>query len=325
MSMTPRTSPRFLFTSAVAILAGAALLSGCSAASTTASGSSSPDAKAASTLEDGGTTADRTDTVTEDANLTTVTNLLTATFADPWSVSAQSTADELVAPDAVAHGNGAQSGPDGLLAQFAAVQKRIPGAQAVIKHTAADGDLVALHYQITAAPVDERSGEAAVDLFRVQDGKVIERWSFDQTVPTGPAASGNTNTMFSDLYQPADDTFVPTEEQEEANRTFAVSAYNTLFRDQDPSILDTAFDPAYLQHNSVAPNGTAALKSFFSGGAAFPPNESTISLSDGDLVWTFSQAVGASPDDAFGAADIFRVDDNLIREHWDVVPAAPAS
>lgn len=325
MTMTPRTHPRFLFTSAVAIIAGAALLTGCSAATTTASTDASPDAKTASTVADGGTTADRADTATESANLALVTRLVTETFADPSSTGAKSTADELVAADAVAHGSGLTAGPEGLLAQFTAAQTRIPGAQAVIKHTAADGDLVAIHYQITATPDDERTGEAAVDLFRVTDGKVVERWSFDQTVPTGTPASGNTNTMFSDLYQPADDTFVPTEEQEEANRTFAVSAYNTLFRDQDPSILDTAFDPAYLQHNSVAPNGTAALKSFFSGGASFPPNESTISLSDGDLVWTFSQAVGASPDDAFGAADIFRVDDNLIREHWDVVPAAPAS
>jgi predicted SnoaL-like aldol condensation-catalyzing enzyme len=30
--------------------------------------------------------------------------------------------------------------------------------------------------------------------------------------------------------------------------------------------------------------------------------------------------VGAGADEPFLAADIFRVDDGLIREHWDVVP-----
>lgn len=45
-----------------------------------------------------------------------------------------------------------------------------------------------------------------------------------------------------------------------------------------------------------------------------------MSLADGDLVWTLSQSVGASEDDPYLAADIFRVDDGLIREHWDVVP-----
>ncbi|MEV7694085.1 nuclear transport factor 2 family protein [Microbacterium sp. NPDC089189] len=322
--MSPRRSPRILFTGATLILAGVVVLTGCASAAPSPS-TASPDSSAASTVssEDGGTAADRADTATEEANLALVTRLITDTFADPASATATRTADDLVSSDAVAHGSGLTAGPEGLLAQFSAAQSRIPGAQAVIKRTAADGDLVAIHYQITATPDDERTGEAAVDLFRVTDGTVVERWSFDQAVPTGTPASGNTNTMFSDLYSSADSA-APTEAQEEENRQLAVGAYNTLFRDQDPSILDTAFDPAYLQHNSVAPNGTDALKSFFSGGAAFPPNESVISLSDGDLVWTFSQPVGAAPGDAFVAADIFRVDADLIREHWDVVPTTPA-
>lgn len=49
-----------------------------------------------------------------------------------------------------------------------------------------------------------------------------------------------------------------------------------------------------------------------------------MSLSDGDLVWTLSQAVGAKADDPYTALDIFRVDGNLIREHRDVVPTTPA-
>jgi predicted SnoaL-like aldol condensation-catalyzing enzyme len=35
--------------------------------------------------------------------------------------------------------------------------------------------------------------------------------------------------------------------------------------------------------------------------------------------------VGAKADDPFVAADIFRVDGGLIREHWDVVPSAAGS
>lgn len=116
--------------------------------------------------------------------------------------------------------------------------------------------------------------------------------------------------------------FGPSERQEERNRTFAVSAYNTLFRDHDVSVLDRSFDPAYLQHNPVAPNGTAALKQLFGSGAQFPAQQSVISLSDGDIVWTFSQTVGAKPGDPLLAADLFRVDAGLIREHWDVVPTS---
>jgi predicted SnoaL-like aldol condensation-catalyzing enzyme len=263
---------------------------------------------------------DRRDTTTEHRNACAVRTLITATFADPDSASSRQLAARSVSPSAVAHGAGTTAGPEGLLAQFSADRTRVPGAHAVIKRIAADGDLVAVHWQITPDPRDERRGDAAVDLFRLEHGRIVERWSLEQPVPTGTPASGNTNTMFSDLYRPARPTAAPSERQEERNRVLAVSAYDTLFRDHDPSILDRAFDPAYLQHNPVAPNGTAALKRLFGSGAQFPAQQSVISLSDGDIVWTFSQAVGAKPGDPLLAADLFRVDDGLIREHWDVVP-----
>jgi predicted SnoaL-like aldol condensation-catalyzing enzyme len=299
-----------------AVLAGAALLAGL--------GVSTPASAAPGTTPKPTVTAaaDRRDTTTEHRNACAVRTLVTRTFADPDSASSQQLAARLVSPSAVAHGAGTTAGPTGLLAQFTADRARIPGAHAVIKRIAADGDLVAVHWQITPDPRDERRGDAAVDLFRLEQGRIVERWSLEQAVPTGTPASGNTNTMFSDLYRPARPTTAPSERQEERNRVLAVSAYDTLFRDHDPSILDRAFDPAYLQHNSVAPNGTAALKQLFGSGAQFPAQQSVISLSDGDIVWTFSQAVGAKPGDPLLAADLFRVDDGLIREHWDVVPTS---
>jgi predicted SnoaL-like aldol condensation-catalyzing enzyme len=326
MTSTRASSPLLLRTAVV--FAGAALLTGCAAGVPAASARSTPpdpSAAVAASEATGGSTVGRGDTATEQANLAVVTRLFSVAFDDPDSAEAQAAAATSIAKDAVAHGTGSAAGPAGLLAQFAADHQRVTGAQMVTKHTAADGDLVAIHYQITADPSDERTGEAAADVFRLSRGKIVERWSFDQPVPQGKAASGNTNTMFSDLYEPAKPSPAPTEAQEEKNRVFAVNAYDTLFRDRDVSILDRAFDPAYLQHNPVAPNGTAALKGFFSGGASFPAMESTVSLADGDLVWTLSQAEGAKADDPYSALDIFRVDGGLIREHWDVVPATPAS
>ena len=297
-----------------AVLAGVALLTGL--------GVATPASAAPGTTPKPTVTAapDRRDTTTEHRNACAVRTLITTTFADPDSTSSQQLAARSVSPSAVAHGAGTTAGPEGLLAQFSADRTRVPGAHAVIKRVAADGDLVAVHWQITPDPRDERRGDAAVDLFRLEHGRIVERWSLEQPVPTGTPASGNTNTMFSDLYRPARPTAAPSERQEERNRVLAVSAYDTLFRDHDPSILDRAFDPADLQHNPVAPNGTAALKRLFGSGAQFPAQQSVISLSDGDIVWTFSQAVGAKPGDPLLAADLFRVDDGLIREHWDVVP-----
>ncbi|MFT7711541.1 nuclear transport factor 2 family protein [Clavibacter tessellarius] len=323
--MSIQRTPVSLLARGTAALAGVVVLAGCQAAgSSAASADTATDASpvvATAPAGDGGTTADRTDSATEAANADAVSKLIAAAFPDPTSEAAQSAVIAAVAPDATSHG--AKAGPGGLLDEFVQAHARIPGAKAVVKRIGADGDLVAVHWQITANPDDERTGEAALDVFRVApNGQIDEHWSFDQPVPQGTPASGNTNTMFSDLYQGSAGKPAPTEEQEEANRQLAVSSYDTLFKDHDPSVLDRSFDPAYLQHNTVAANGTAALKAFFSGGAQFPAQQAVVSISDGDLVWILSQPVGAKADDPYLAADVFRVDGGLIREHWDVVPAS---
>ena len=55
----------------------------------------------------------------------------------------------------------------------------------------ADGDLVVLHVHSTQNAQDR--GEAVVDIFRVEQGKIVEHWDAVQSVP---AESANSNTMF---------------------------------------------------------------------------------------------------------------------------------
>jgi predicted SnoaL-like aldol condensation-catalyzing enzyme len=60
-----------------------------------------------------------------------------------------------------------------------------------IKRVIAEGDLVAAHLLINMAP--ENRGMAGVDIFRLQDGKIVEHWDVLQPVPEQAA---NDNTMF---------------------------------------------------------------------------------------------------------------------------------
>lgn len=69
--------------------------------------------------------------------------------------------------------------------------KAYPDSSAVIKHIGADGDLVFIHNHIKLNKADR--GQAAVDIFRIKDGKIVEHWDVIQDIPEKAA---NDNTMF---------------------------------------------------------------------------------------------------------------------------------
>ncbi len=84
--------------------------------------------------------------------------------------------------------------PDGkepFVSYFTQFFKDNPEARARIVRSAADGDLVWLHLNSTQNAQDR--GEAIVDIFRVEDGRIVEHWDVIQPVPE---TSANENTMF---------------------------------------------------------------------------------------------------------------------------------
>ena len=65
-------------------------------------------------------------------------------------------------------------------------------ARCEIKRVFADGDYVILHSHWHGLS-DNPRGEAVVDIFRLEGGKVLEHWDVIQPIPE---TSANTNTMF---------------------------------------------------------------------------------------------------------------------------------
>ena len=69
--------------------------------------------------------------------------------------------------------------------------KKHPTAHADIKRVITEGNLVVLHVHST---LDEKDrGRAVMDIFRVENEKIIEHWDVGQVIPEKPA---NPNTMF---------------------------------------------------------------------------------------------------------------------------------
>jgi predicted SnoaL-like aldol condensation-catalyzing enzyme len=66
-----------------------------------------------------------------------------------------------------------------------------PDSRVSIHHVIAEGDLVALHLHSQQDARDR--GRAIVDIFRLENGKIVEHWDVIQDVPE---TSAGANTMF---------------------------------------------------------------------------------------------------------------------------------
>ena len=84
--------------------------------------------------------------------------------------------------------------PDGIegFRQFIAMRKeKTPNARSEIKRVIAEGDLVVLHVHGVREP--GQRGVAIIDIFRLENGKIVEHWDVVQPIPEKAA---NSNGMF---------------------------------------------------------------------------------------------------------------------------------
>jgi len=102
-----------------------------------------------------------------------------------------SIASTVLAPNYIQHNPHVPSGAAPFISFFTERFKANPESHSTIVRSAADGDLVFLHVHSTSNPQDR--GNAIVDIFRVDHGKIAEHWDVIQPVPEHAA---NDNTMF---------------------------------------------------------------------------------------------------------------------------------
>ena len=89
------------------------------------------------------------------------------------------------------HNPTAADGPEGLKGFIAFLKAMYPQTHSEITMAFADGDYVILRVHAVRTP--GTLGNAIVDIFRLENGKVVEHWDSVQPIPDKAA---NTNTMF---------------------------------------------------------------------------------------------------------------------------------
>jgi len=91
----------------------------------------------------------------------------------------------------VQHNPGAQDGPEGFRKFVGFLREKFPQSRSEIKQSFVDGDYVILHVHAVRAPGER--GNAIVDIFKLENGKIVEHWDVVQPIPEKAA---NTNGMF---------------------------------------------------------------------------------------------------------------------------------
>ncbi|MGS1007225.1 nuclear transport factor 2 family protein [Achromobacter anxifer] len=91
----------------------------------------------------------------------------------------------------VQHNPNAADGPEGFRKFIAFLRDKFPQSRSEIKRVFTDGDYVILHVHAVRQPGDR--GSAIIDIFRLEQGKIVEHWDAVQPIPE---QSANPNGMF---------------------------------------------------------------------------------------------------------------------------------
>ena len=203
------------------------------------------------------------------------------------------------------------------LAGFGEVMKNAPdgGFKANVVRAFQDGDFVVAHTEY-----DFFGPKAAFDVFRFEDGKIVEHWD-NLTEVTPPNPSGR--TQFDGAVDIAD------KEKTTSNKKVVETLMDEVFLNGKMDNLATLINPTkYIQHNSAVADGLdglgAALKYFAENDMVMKYTKVHKILGEGNFVLTMSEGnFGKAPGDYVAYYDLFRLENNQIVEHWDVIQPIP--
>lgn len=173
----------------------------------------------------------------------------------------------------------------------------------------ADGDFVVAHtdYNFFGPKI-------GFDIFRFEDGKIVEHWDNLQTTPGAANPSGHTMVDGATAVKDFDKTA--------QNKQIAENFVKDVLMGQHPEKLTEYFDGNnYIQHNPGIADGLdglgAALASMAEAGIEMKYETLHKVLGKGNLVLTVSEGYLAGVHSSY--YDLFRIENGKIAEHWDVI------
>ncbi len=110
-----------------------------------------------------------------------------------------------------------------------------------------------------------------------------------------------------------------TQSTQERNKTLVLQAFDLLFNKRDYAAAEKYWSPRYIQHSAHIAPGRDGLFTFIK---SIPPTlkyEPGTIVAEGDFVIVHGRFSGFGAPVNWIAADIVRIQNGILVEHWDVI------
>lgn len=105
----------------------------------------------------------------------------------------------------------------------------------------------------------------------------------------------------------------------EQNKKLVLEAFDTLFNERDYEAASRYWSPSYIQHSAHIEPGRDGLFNLVRNAPSTLKYEPGLIVAEGDHVIVHGRFSGRGSPVNWIAADIVRIEDGVLQEHWDVL------
>jgi predicted SnoaL-like aldol condensation-catalyzing enzyme len=106
---------------------------------------------------------------------------------------------------------------------------------------------------------------------------------------------------------------------QEKNKALVLDAFDTLFNKRDYAVAEKYWSPNYIQHSAHIAPGREGLFNLIRNTPDTLRYEHQLIVAEGDYVIAHGRFSGTGRPVAWIAADIVRIENGSLAEHWDVL------
>jgi predicted SnoaL-like aldol condensation-catalyzing enzyme len=134
------------------------------------------------------------------------------------------------------------------------------------------------------------------------------------------------STILLIIFVSINPAYAMNDKQAEMNKQNVIDFYNAVVNEKDFNAATQYFGPRYTQHNPTATDGPEGLKIFIQFlRDKYPQSKNEIKhiYIDGDYIILHVHSVRESGTLGRAIIDVFKLENNKIIEHWDVIQDIP--